>query len=983
MKKLILLLTSLCCLIPGLSIAADTTQSIHLEWEYDYQPVEGQSLAGYNLYKEGIKVCTTNTPEDSAMDCDIDSVAGTYSFTLTAIYSDGTESPPSLPYEFLIGTVPAPTTPDEGGHSFTFTWDANNDPQEITGYQIYLNNILLCEVNDPTANEVTCRSDIPQSVMEFTITTLFADNTESLPSNLLKFDPSEYPQFSTAKQLSFSWEYPADLNLAGFKIYKDNQLICETSNPLDRQLTCTAEITGSPITFNLAAMDTSGNETVFSNTLVYSIDSIETIDSIVPPPVSAELKAIITTNSSEGTAPLTVAFDGASSTGEITSFSWSFGDGTTSDTNNIDHLYIIPGTYTAKLTVSDASATTHIATTVITVTEGAPTVTPPQAVISSSTALGPSPLNIAFNGEDSSSPGSEITLYQWTFGDGSSATGSNVSHTFITAGTFNTNLTVTNSAGLTDSISTPVIVTSPPPVENAVPQAVFSTTPTSGSKPLAVAFNASGSTDPDGSISSYSWQFGDGSSATGISTTHTYTSQAAFTATLLVTDNDGAQSSNSTSITVNPEDTPPEFNIELGEISVSSDWARVEITSSFQNPVVIAGPPNSADSAPCVIRLRNISPTGFDIKLTEWDYLDDSHSNETISYIIMEKGHFTLPDGTQVEAGTFEGSTSFKQISFTNAFTLNPVIVSSIATNYETDTISGRIRNISKTAFEYYYREQEQNSNIHATETVNYVAWENSKGTLDNISYEAGTTDDDITHNWNNITFQTSFNGAPLFLADMQSTDGSDTAALRMQTATASSIQVKVEEEQSNDIETDHTSETVGYLALGAIDSEQNIPTAPPTNNLQRLFTFNWTFDDSIDGVTGFRFYQNNELIYESSNGSDRSISCIAPLLDADMQFTMTALINSVETEHSTLLPISPEIFRQTATFTWTFDQQQESNITGFNIYADSEILCETDDPTMRTLGCEAFALTQGTAFTIKAIYPDASTTDASNMIMY
>ena len=980
MKKLILLLTSLCCLIPGLSIAADTTQSIHLEWAYDYQPVEGQSLAGYHLYKEGVKVCTTNTPEDKAMDCDIESETGTYSFTLTAFYSDNTESPHSPPYEFQIGEVDVvdPQLPSEGSHSFTFTWDANNDPQEITGYQIYLNNTLLCEVNDPTVNEVTCRSDILQSVMEFTITTLFTDNTESLPSNLLRFDPSEYPQFLATKQLTFSWAYPAELTLAGFKIYKDTQLICETTNPLDRQLTCTAEITGSPITFNLAAVDTSGNETVFSNTLVYSTDSIEP-----PPPVSTELKAIITTNASDGTAPLTVAFDGASSTGEISSFSWSFGDGTTSDTNNIDHLYIIPGTYTAQLTVSDASATTSVATTVITVTEGAPTVTPPQAVISSSTALGPSPLNVSFNGEASSSPGSEITLYQWTFGDGASATGSDVSHTFIIAGTFNTSLTVTNSAGLTDSISTPVIVTSPPPEENTAPHAVLSATPTSGSIPLTVAFNASSSTDPDGSISNYSWQFGDGSSATGISTTHTYTSQAAFIATLVVTDNDGAQSSSSTTITVTPEDTPSEFNIELGEISINSDWARVEITSSFQNPVVIAGPPSSADSAPCVIRLRNVSPTGFDIKITEWDYLDDSHGNETISYIVMEKGHFTLPDGTQVEAGTFEGSTSFKQITFTNAFTLNPVIVSSIATNNETDTISGRIRNISQTAFEYYYREQEQNSNIHVTETVSYVAWENSKGTLDGISYEAGTTDDDITHNWNEITLQTGFTVAPLFLADMQSTDGSDTAALRMQMATTSSVQIKVEEEQSNDIETDHTSEIVGYLALGAIDSDQSIPTPPTTDTLQKLFTFNWTFDDSIEDVTGFRFYQNNELICESSNGLDRSISCVAPLLDAEMQFTMTALINNVETEHSILLQISPEIFKQLVTFTWTFDQQQENTISGFNIYANSEILCETDDPTIRTLSCEAFALTQGTVFTVKAIYPDASTTDASNIITY
>jgi hypothetical protein len=466
-----------------------------------------------------------------------------------------------------------------------------------------------------------------------------------------------------------------------------------------------------------------------------------------------------------------------------------------------------------------------------------------------------------------------------------------------------------------------------------------------------------------------------------MATTHTYTDLATFTATLMVTDNDGAKSFSTTSITVSPESAPAEFNIELGEISVNSNWARVEITTFFQDPVVIAGPPSLADSSPCVVRLRNISPTGFDIKISEWDYLDDSHANESISYIVMEKGHFTLPDGTQVEAGTFEGSTSFKQVRFTNAFTLDPVIVSSIATNNETDTISGRIRNISKTSFEYYYREQEKNQNIHVAETINYVAWETSQGTLGNISYEAATTGDTVTHNLYDITFQTDFNTAPLFLADMQSTDGADTAALRMQNVTSNGVQIKVQEEQSNDSETAHSSETVGYLALGSMDSEQAPP--GPTNNVQKLFTFNWTLDDSIEGVTGFRFYQNNELICESNNSSDRSISCIAPLLDAEMQFTMTALINSVETEHSILLQISPEIFRQTVTFTWSFDQQQESTITGFYIYADSKMLCGTNNPTTRTLSCKTFALAQETAFTVKAIFQDASTTSASNIIMY
>ncbi len=975
MKKIILLLLALCYSIPGFSFAAVSSHDIHIEWFYNFQPFDEKVLSGYHLYKEGVRVCTTDIPEGNTMDCMVDSEPGTFNFTLTAFHSDGTESPHSPSYSFYLGPEEVLPPADEGSHSFTFTWDANENNDIISGFRIYLNNTLLCETNDPSANEVTCRSNILQSIMAFTITTLFTDNTESSPSNLLTFDPFEYPQFLTTKRLTFSWEYPVESDLAGFKIYQDSVQICETSNPADRQITCTSDISSAAAKFAITAFNINGIETILSNVLTYTTDTSPL------PTEPAVLQAIITSNAREGKAPLAITFDSASSTGEISSFSWSFGDGATSDTSNVDHLYTIAGTYTTKLTVSDTSGNTSVATTVISVTEGVPVDTPPRAVISSSTALGQSPLSVSFNGGGSSAPDSEITNYQWEFGDGSSATGSDISHVFIKTGTFSTTLTVTNSAGLTDSVSTPVIVTSPPPAENKPPRAVFSATPTTGNTPLTVSFNASGSSDSDGTISSYTWQFGDGSLASGVSTTHTYTDLATFTATLTVTDNDGAKSSTTTSITVAPESAPPEFNIELGEISVNSNWARVKITSSFQNPIVIAGPPSSVDSSPCVVRLRNISPTGFDIKLSEWEYLDESHAYESISYLIMEKGHFTLPDGTQVEAGTFDGSTSFKQVAFFNTFNVDPVIVSSIATNNETDTISGRIRNISKTSFEYYYQEQEKNQTIHVAETINYVAWEISQGTFGNISYEVATTGDTVTHNLSDITFQTGFSSAPLFLADMQSTDGTDTAALRMQDITINGVQIHVEEEQSNDSETEHTSETVGYLALGSMAAEQDLPA--PVNNVQKLFTINWTFDDSIEGVSGFFFYQNNELICESNNVADRSISCIAPLLDAEVLFTMTALINNVETEHSSLLQISPDIFKQTATFKWTFEQQQENAIAGFGIYVDSEMLCDTDDPTIRTLSCETFALAQGTAFTIKAIYPDTSTTNASNIITY
>jgi len=84
---------------------------------------------------------------------------------------------------------------------------------------------------------------------------------------------------------------------------------------------------------------------------------------------------------------------------------------------------------------------------------------------------------------------------------------------------------------------------------NTPPTAVASANPTSGVVPFAVNFSGAGSSDPDGSIAGYAWTFGDGSSASGVTTSHTYTTAGTFTARLTVTDNRGATGSQTVTIT--------------------------------------------------------------------------------------------------------------------------------------------------------------------------------------------------------------------------------------------------------------------------------------------------------------------------------------------------------------------------------------------------------------------------------------------------
>jgi len=145
------------------------------------------------------------------------------------------------------------------------------------------------------------------------------------------------------------------------------------------------------------------------------------------------------------------------------------------------------------------------------------------------------PLEVTFDASASSSPNGTIVSYEWDFGDDEAGSGVTVEHTYTEKGTYSVTLVVTDSAGAIAARTRRVEAL------NRVPSAIFVEHAVRLAADILLEFDASGSSDPDGEIVEYEWDFGDGWRDYGEVVEHSYPREDAFyTVTLTVFDEDDA-----------------------------------------------------------------------------------------------------------------------------------------------------------------------------------------------------------------------------------------------------------------------------------------------------------------------------------------------------------------------------------------------------------------------------------------------------------
>jgi PKD repeat protein len=230
---------------------------------------------------------------------------------------------------------------------------------------------------------------------------------------------------------------------------------------------------------------------------------------------------------------LTMNFDATGSTapGGVAEYHWMFETPTNSVHPNTDtsvpttsNTYGSSGQHTVSLTVYAPDGTSIGASRVITTgvagATAAFTLNPTQTVTGAAATL---------TSSSTAAGGDAISQQTWNFGDGTAGSGASVSHAYAATGTYPVTLLVTTTLGQTTSTTKQLVVT-PPPV------AAFTASATTVPAGTPVSFDGSGSNEPGGSIAGYSWNFGDGGSATGATTSHTYAHRGIYTVTLAAAD---------------------------------------------------------------------------------------------------------------------------------------------------------------------------------------------------------------------------------------------------------------------------------------------------------------------------------------------------------------------------------------------------------------------------------------------------------------
>jgi len=353
---------------------------------------------------------------------------------------------------------------------------------------------------------------------------------------------------------------------------------------------------------------------------------------------------------------------------------------------------------------------------------------------------------------------------------------------------------------------------------------------------------------------------------------------------------------------------------EANVTQINTTWHDINLTNSYETPVVVHGPADFAanQDEEVVGRVQGVTQSSFQFKLQEPNEAgcrDDSHPYENISYIVIENGTWVLPGGKRIEAGNYSTSaTSGKAVTDSwdtityriTDFPSAPAVISQTMAYDDSDYAKTRHQSIGTTTFQVSFNEDETQSDVHGPEMLGWVAVETGTGSINGIGFQAGTTANVDRYadycaspyecTWTKQTFSITVTNPPVLVASTQTVSGGDNSYLRYNNPTTSSVDFGVEEEICDTTEKDGNPEVVGWLVFGEplnIYGRQWVTSTPTMENLTEETLSNTLNDTGSTNISGYLLMQilDNETlnvvstqVNDTETGTKRTINVSEPL---------------------------------------------------------------------------------------------------------
>ena len=860
-------------------------------------------------------------------------------------------------------------------------WDFSGS---ATSFRLYQDGIFLCDTYDTSSNRMICEALIDDQPISFTMTAVTAEGETPPSTEYIVTPPAQdgYGNYiptavltadvtSGDVPLTISFDASASSDFDGTIVsYEWDYGDGDVGNS---EFTNHTFLLPGIYTTTLTVIDDASASSSTTITIEVTDPQAQALpDNILP---TAVINAVA---SADSTMYQFDAYDSTDEDGLIVDYHWNFGDGETGTSNFVEHNYAVAGTYTVTLTVTDDQDGTNETQQIITVADTSSAGELPIARIT--TGLTKHRIQASWEYNDTTNL-SGFRLYQ----NGSpicetmEPTATQIEcQTYLENGPMSFALRAVDTSGAESLFSEAMTYTPSSPAIT-----------TEGDAPLSVFLNGGNSSDADGPIASYLWDFGDGSIATTSAAEHIFSIAGDYTVRLTVKDSDGNESTTSTVVTVlgnlppiasdstlnTTEDTAAQGTLSASDadgdpltyaISLNGSKGTATVTNSSTGAFIYTPTANAngtdsinfyaSDDSGLLsnvgvvtvnISAVNDSPVAQNISLTTTE-------NTTVNSIISASD----PDGDALTYSiTSNGSLGNASITGTNtgAFTYTPH--TGVSGN-DTFTISASDGSLSATA----------------TVSVTISAVNDAPVAVnDNASTTSNTA---VTIN---VLANDSDQEGDTMTITAVSTPANGTAAISGSTV----LYTPTSNFSGEDSFTYTVSDSHGEASQGTVTVTVT-PEATTQSLLTMLITFNWDYDDTA-AISGFNIYQNHTKICATSDPTARQLTCEIPLIESPASFTLTSVdLNGIESDPSNLMNFDPTSMLTNYTLvTLTWDYNNEADISGFRVYLNSTPICETYDHQARSISCLIQETSNTMDFTLTALNTDNTESNMANSIKY